>query len=324
MYTIRHAAELTGVPPATLRAWERRYGIGATHRTPAGYRLYEEQTVRTLSRMAALVAQGWAPRQAAEEALAAQAAAPESSPDGADRPIGQGARGGAEPGRADGVGAGGDPGRADPDLDISELVDAATRLDASQLSAALDARFATTSFETVVDRWLLPGLIALGEAWEQGRVSVAGEHLAAHTVMRRLAAAYDAAASIPTGPRILVGLPPGARHELGVLAFAVAARRAGLHTTYLGADLPVDEWVAAVQRHRAEAVVLSAPRVEDLPALNAVVSALRASDPGLVIGVGGALQDDAPHDCLSLGHEIGAGVRILTAALTDTPRAAVP
>lgn len=312
MYTIRHAAELTGVPPATLRAWERRYGIGATHRTPAGYRLYEEQTVRTLSRMAELVAQGWAPRQAADAALAGTDVE-------ASEPVLR--RGGRSAARSPASGrTGGESTRADEAAAIGDFVDAATRLDTSALSAALDTQFATTSFETVVDQWLMPGLVALGKAWEQGRVSVAGEHLAAHTVMRRLAAAYDAAASTPTGPRILVGLPPGVRHELGVLAFAVAARRAGLDTTYLGADLPVEEWVAAVDRHHADAVVLSAPRTEDLAALTTVVGALRASHPELVIGVGGALQDDAPAGCVALGHEIGPGVRVLTAALT-TPAA---
>ena len=56
----------------------------------------------------------------------------------------------------------------------------------------------------------------LGDAWADGRVSVAGEHAASHAVFRRLAAAYQAAGrSAPAERSILVGLPPGARHELG-------------------------------------------------------------------------------------------------------------
>jgi DNA-binding transcriptional MerR regulator len=36
MYTIGHAARLTGVPAATLRVWERRYGLEHPHRTEGG------------------------------------------------------------------------------------------------------------------------------------------------------------------------------------------------------------------------------------------------------------------------------------------------
>ena len=74
----------------------------------------------------------------------------------------------------------------------------------------LDERFSRASFESVVDGWLMPSLVALGEAWADGRVSVAGEHLASYAVQRRLAAAYDAAASRSGRPaRSSSGCRPG-------------------------------------------------------------------------------------------------------------------
>ena len=66
MYTIGHAARLTGVPSATIRAWERRYGLVQPVRTEGGYRLYDEQGLQLLRAMGALVAAGWSPSQAAE------------------------------------------------------------------------------------------------------------------------------------------------------------------------------------------------------------------------------------------------------------------
>ena len=39
-YRIHVVAEMTGIPAATLRAWERRYGIPSPERTASGYRLY--------------------------------------------------------------------------------------------------------------------------------------------------------------------------------------------------------------------------------------------------------------------------------------------
>ena len=55
MYTIKRAAELTGIGLASLRAWERRYGVVPPSRTESRYRLYSDNDVRALSIMAALV-----------------------------------------------------------------------------------------------------------------------------------------------------------------------------------------------------------------------------------------------------------------------------
>ena len=54
-------------------------------------------------------------------------------------------------------------------------------------------------------------------------MDVAAEHAASHAVWRRLAIAYQATARpSPEAGVVLVGLPPGSRHELGALMFSVA------------------------------------------------------------------------------------------------------
>lgn len=301
MYTIKRAAELTGLSVATLRAWERRYGIVTPQRTDGGYRLYDADAVRALTVMSSLVQEGWTPRLAADETV--RLLAEERA----------GVVGGASPA----VPAG-------PVVPLSadeRLVDAAVRLDPVALSELLDEVFSRGSFERVVDGWLMPALSGLGAAWSDGRVTVAGEHLVSYAVQRRLAAAYEAAGFPVGAARVLVGLPPGARHELGLLAFATAARRAGLATTYVGADVPAEDWSAAVSTHGAVAAVLAAPTAGDLPALDSVVTELRAHHPDLVIAIGGGLQDDAPAGCLRLGHDLGKAARMLAEELATKPRA---
>jgi methanogenic corrinoid protein MtbC1 len=281
MYTIKHAAELVGVSVSTLRAWERRYRLTTPGRTESGYRLYDDESVRTLRLMQRLVADGWSARQAAEEAarrMGERGSAPSRTEVAATTP------------QTDDVGA---------------LVRVAEDFDAVGLAEVLDRQFSHASFETVVDHWLLPAVRELGLAWESGRVTVVGEHLVAHGIIRRLSAAYEAAGSPGRGPRVLVGLPAGVRHEIALLAFAVAARRAGLNTTYLGADVPSDEWAAAAESSRAECVVLAASMPEDLDPLGEVVAALTSTHPKLVLAVGGALQQQAPGACVRLGHEVG-------------------
>ncbi len=55
---IRKVAELTGINPVTLRAWERRYGLIKPLRTPKGHRLYGPEHIVLIERILTLVQQG--------------------------------------------------------------------------------------------------------------------------------------------------------------------------------------------------------------------------------------------------------------------------
>ena len=65
-YRIQSVAEMTGVSAATLRAWERRYGIPAPQRTASAYRLYTDRDVELIRRVRELCANGVAPAQAVQ------------------------------------------------------------------------------------------------------------------------------------------------------------------------------------------------------------------------------------------------------------------
>ncbi len=275
MYTIKEAAARTGVPIALLRAWERRYHVVEPVRTAGGYRVYDEPALDRLRTMRRLVDDGWSPSLAAAAILRGEAG---STPaDGERRTVGD-AR--VEP-------------SAHPAL-IDDFVAAAIALDPAAVEGALDAIFAAGTFEHVADHLLVPALIALGDAWAEGRLGVAGEHAASHAVLRRLAAAFQAAGRpAPAAGSILVGLPPGSRHELAALAFSVAARRAGLPIAYLGPDLPADDWVTTSERVRAGGAVIGAPTRADVRAAVEVARAIRSNDPAVVVAFGGRFAADA-------------------------------
>jgi MerR family transcriptional regulator, light-induced transcriptional regulator len=304
MYTIKEAAARTGVPIPLLRAWERRYGVVTPTRTAAGYRLYDEAALVRLRSMRALVADGWQPSAAAAAILAGTAPTARN--------------GGAEPTPAPASQSAAPPDGAEDRS--GAFVMAAAALDAAALERALDDMFASASFEVVADRDLLPALVAIGDAWADGRITVAGEHAASQAVHRRLAAAFQAAGRPRAGRgTVLVGLPPGSRHELGALAFAVAGRRAGLPILYLGADLPVADWVATARRTRARAVVIAAPTAADVGAAASVAGTLKAEVPGVVVAVGGhggtAVRDRGAPDALVLPDGLVEAVDRLAGAL---------
>ena len=272
MYTIREAVARTGLSISVLRAWERRYGIVAPARTAGGYRVYDEAALGLLRAMRRLVDDGWAPSAAA--AAIADGTAPSeivATPAAPSPAAGDPAHGSAD----------------DPRGLVARFTEAAAALDSGAVEVVLDEMFATGTYERVVATQLTPALRALGRAWEEGAVSVAGEHLASNAVQRRLAAAFQAAGT-PLGERpVLVGMPPGSHHELGSLIFATAARRDGMAVAYLGADLPLPDWVAAVGRTGARAVVIGALMPADGAAARSVAAGLRAASPNLLIAFGG-------------------------------------
>lgn len=298
MYTIKRTAELTGVAEATLRAWERRYGVVRPSRTEAGYRVYDQADLTRIRQMSALLAQGWAPRQAAQHLVGRRAGGRETAGPASREAAGQGRDGG--PSVTDAPGTGGVPGSA-------QFVAAAAALDAAALSAVVQHALEATSFEDFVETWLMPVLTDLGAAWSRGEVSVGGEHLAANAVLRRLAAVFDAEAHPVEGSPVLVGLPPGAHHELGVFSFATLARRRGVNVLYAGADLPVQDWVDVASRHAATAAVLAVPMRDDVGPTQQTVDALRVALPNLVVAVGGGYQEQVRR-AGRLGQSLGGAV----------------
>lgn len=270
MYTIKEAALRTGLSAELLRAWERRYGIVVPTRTDAGYRLYDDAAISRLRAMRSLVSAGWSPRQAAENVASRSVVEPEGeASDGGRREM---ARGGDE---------------------SRKLVEAAARIGGTAIEGVLDEMFAAGSFERVVEDRLYPALVALGDAWARGDVDVAGEHTASAAALRRLGVAFEAAGHAGAAERpVLVGLPPGSRHELPALAFATALRRAGINATYLGADVPVDAWVTAVRRSRARAVVIGIGMADDVAGASAVTAALRREGLDVLVAVGGRHASD--------------------------------
>lgn len=279
MYTIKRAAEIVGVSESTLRGWERRNGLDVATRTKSGYRLYDNEAVAVLRRMHQLLGEGWSADAAAREAVT------------------------------------GTP----PPLDLREatheLVRIAHDLDEAALTSLLDRQFATASFETMIDTWLFPAMGEIGRAWTQGEVTIPGEHLVTHAVLRRLSAAYDQAGDNPQAPRVVLGLPSQTLHDLGLLAFATCLRRVGLATTFLGADIPEDAWTSAIAIDSVASVVLSVPRAEDAEKVAETVALIHHYRPDVVIAIGGSGQDLVTEHCVHLGHQFGRAASELKRAL---------
>ena len=295
MYSIKEAASRSGVSIPTLRAWERRYGVVRPARTPSGYRLYDEGSIARLKHMRALVSSGWRPREAARRVIDAAEAGAIAPEDDGRQPAGAAATDANEAERL-----------------RQAFLRAALHYDAAALEAIMDDVFARGSFEWAMETVIFPALEGVGEAWESGELSVAAEHAASQAVFRRVALFYEASARTTTIEAV-VGLPPAARHDLGALAFSVAARRVGVGVLFLGADVPLDSWLSVMRESGARYAVIAVPTAADVGAASQVVNALRSDGAGVACLAGGGAADELPAElgAVSLPASIGEAARAL-------------
>ncbi len=258
-YTVSAAALATGVSVHRLRTWERRYGVPAPDRATTGRRLYSEDDLALIRRMAALVTSG----------LSAASAAAAVHDETATTSI----LAAAVPAVAPGVLA---------------LVDLAQTYDESLVLEALDAAECAIGIDSVVEQLVLPALVEAGRRWERSDITVAGEHLLSEAI-RLWLAAQARALPAPSGaaPRVLVACPEDERHDLGALALALLLRRTGLRVAYLGADVPTATLVEATHGTRFDALCLSITSASSLPVARLALGALHGAGGNMRLYVGG-------------------------------------
>lgn len=246
-YTIRAAAQRTGLPPETLRAWEKRYGVPAPARSLSRYRLYSEEDLGEIRWMKVRVDEGIPPRQAAQLARERRAA-----------------------------------GRAFQDSPARET--GALVLDLKSACLAYDEdrahkilRHAATVMRPneIMRKVLLAAVAEINRDWETGLVTPAQEHFASKIARRfgvRIMSLFRERTDANT---VVLACAPGEHRELGLLTLAVEARASGMRIVYLGADVPVDALLSAVRDLRPTIVVVAATMTAHLDPWLAAAAAVR-------------------------------------------------
>jgi methanogenic corrinoid protein MtbC1 len=148
----------------------------------------------------------------------------------------------------------------------------------------------------VFDGLLQEAMSLVGQRWQEGRWTVAEEHLASHTLARSLERIREPGGPAGrVGPLAVLASVAGEHHALGLACLDQVLREEGWTVANLGADVPPADLARFLARNRADLVALSAALPERADALRESVAAARAvrSDDPLPIMVGGALARDA-------------------------------
>jgi DNA-binding transcriptional MerR regulator len=233
-FPIRILSELSGVPAATLRAWERRYGLLKPKRTSKGHRLYTQADLETVRQVVGLLEREHTISKAVKL-----------------------------------VREGGVDEKQDPQGEQSPWVSFRKRLlrgvesfDEARLDAVYQEALSLYPIGMVSTNLLQPVLVMLGERWEERPAGIAEEHFFTAYLRNKIGARMHHLSSGCRGRRLLMACMPGERHEFGLLLFALSALSRGYRILYLGADLPLEQVRQVVAAAPVDGILLSGTRLE--------------------------------------------------------------
>lgn len=268
-HPIAVVVERTGLSPDLIRAWERRYGAVMPVRGSGGHRLYTSGEIERLRLLRAAVQGGRTIGHVAtastdelralidEDSLARELLVPTPATRAIDRQA------------------------MDAAMAAARAYDMAVLEDTMQRSLALHG--AVDFLELVA----VPLLRLAGDEWHAGRMSPAEEHLLSSVVHDVVVGAMRGFRRRDGSPGILVTTPVGSRHVIGAALIGAAVALEGWNVIYLGADLPAECIVDAVDVSGVEVVALSivySPANADLPGELQALRAQLPSETMLVVG----------------------------------------
>ncbi len=147
----------------------------------------------------------------------------------------------------------------------------------------------------------------IGEGWYTGHVTVQQEHFASALAGRRLEALI-AATPLPTRTgRILIGCPPEEVHTLPPLMLSLLLRRRGWDILFLGANIPVQDFVLTTQKARPNLVILIAQQIYTAASLREIGDLIYAERVPMAFG--GMIFNQLPDlQHRVTGHYLGASI----------------
>jgi len=290
-YSIKAAAEESGLSVHTIRAWERRYGVLSPTRTGTNRRVYTTEDVGRLTLLRRAVEAGHAIGliggldDAALAALVRPRVRATTAPSA-------------------------------PETVLRTCLAAVHDLDPVALQEAVDRASAIHGVDTVLAEVLVPLLRDVERGWLDGTGGIAHEHLAS-AVMRAQLDRVLRSLHAPVGaPRIVVTTPSGQLHEIGALFAAVTAAREGWAPVYLGPNLPAADIAVAVRKTGARAVALSIVLPNTAADLASEFKALRdAVGSEVAILVGGRAVAEVREELEAVGATVCADLETMRRAL---------
>lgn len=213
-FTIKDLENLSGIKAHTIRIWEQRYQFLKPHRTTTNIRYYSNDELKTVLNIALLNKFGFKishidrmqPQEIREKILSMADA------------------------------------RAIQERIINDLVQEMVCLEMERFEDVLKNYIAAKGIERTVTQIIFPFLEKIGILWLTGHISPAQEHLVTNIIRQKLIVGIETASThLKIDKTVLLFLPEGEHHELGLLYLYYLLKSRGAKTIYLGANVPVKD-----------------------------------------------------------------------------------
>jgi DNA-binding transcriptional MerR regulator len=303
-YPIRAVVRFTGIPAATLRSWERRYGFPSPARNATSRRFYtgaDLEAIRWLKAQAGLglsigQAVQWYRRGHAGGATPIESGRIEQMPDVPSAKV-----------------AGRD---SDPASLVRQILGIATDYDERAIEDVLASAFGQYPPDSVLLEVMTPVLDEVGECWARGALPVTAEHFIANLFRRRLLNLLGQQPVLASAPSVVLACVAGEEHELGLLMLAVFLRWAGVQPLYLGASVPLADLLICLRQTGATVLCLSAVDSGSTLSLIEEITQIALAGLHLSIFAGGRAGERTTlaKSVQTLGPDLRESARIIAAA----------
>lgn len=256
-------ARRLGIAPATLRTWDRRYGLGPSEHSAGSHRRYSQIDVARLEHMRRLVVSGVSPSDAAAACLTSTEVAPSAPPSGGGAVI-------ALPGAS---------------ATARGLARAAQALDSESCVRIIGSAIDSVGVVATWDTLLAPVLVGVGNAWELNGSGVDVEHILSDAIEFALATKAREASSAREVTGVLLASTDGDDHTLALWAVAAGLAERGIGARMLGRRVPYTA-VGDAMKRTGPAVVFLWSQIPGSAEV-AGIAELPAMRPAPVVLIGG-------------------------------------
>jgi DNA-binding transcriptional MerR regulator len=229
LLTVAAVARRLGVAPATLRTWDRRYGLGASSHEAGEHRKYCPEDLAKLMMMRRLISAGVTPADAADKAKKSKGAVKLEN--------------------------------IVREFEVREDVVAAINkalqaFDIDFVEEALRSEFDEHGVEITWHEIIVPSLIEIGEAWQASGEGVEIEHAFTELLKKILRERSMPIDNPVNGHPVVIAAVGEEAHSLPLHALEALLSEMNIKTHFLGARTPFEAISATVTRLAPPAVFL--------------------------------------------------------------------
>lgn len=222
-FTIKDLENLSGIKAHTIRIWEQRYTFLNPQRTETNIRYYSNDELKTVLNIALLNKYGYkishidkmSEDEMKEKILSLSQA------------------------------------QAQQERIVNDLIHYMVDLRLEEFESSLDTYIMAKGIERTITQIIFPFLERIGILWITNHVNPAQEHLVTNIIRQKLIVGIESTVShVQINKTILLFLPEGEHHELGILFMYYLLKSRGVKVLYLGANVPVKdvEYVAQLKK----------------------------------------------------------------------------